>query len=188
MLQIKSNAPEIKWIIHHAPTNDFARSLDSQLLRTGTLTENQVAAVSRILARQSAAPVAVAAVAAVGSGVEAMQTAFATAAENGLKRPKMRLGDFILKLAPATGRNAGAIYVTEGENYLGKIADGQFTASRDCDATKQAEIVALCANPVESAIAYGKQTGICACCGRELTDPASIQRGIGPICAERFGF
>ena len=186
MLQIKSNAPEIKWIIAHANTNDFAYSLDKQLLRTGTLTENQVAAVTRIIARQSAAPVATAA--AVGAGVEAMQTAFATATGNGLKRPKMRLGDFVLKLAPATGRNAGAIYVTSGDEYLGKIADGTFTASRDCDAAKQAEIVALCANPVESAIAYGKRTGICACCGRELTDPESIERGIGPICAEKYGF
>jgi hypothetical protein len=188
MLEIKSNAPEIKWIIGNAGTNDFARSLDQQLQRSGNLTENQVAAVTRILARQSAAPVATAAVAAVGAGVEAMQTAFATATGNGLKRPKMRLGDFVLKLAPATGRNAGAIYVTAADEYLGKIADGQFTASRDCDATKQAEIIALCANPVESAIAYGKRTGICACCGRELTDPESIERGIGPICAAKYGF
>jgi hypothetical protein len=185
MLQIKSNAPEIKWIIHHAPINDFARSLDEQLVRTGNLTENQVAAVTRIIARQSAAPVAVAA---VGAGVSKMQEAFATAIGNGLKRPKMRIGDFVLKLAPATGRNAGAIYVTAADEYLGKIADGQFTASRDCDAAKQAEIVALCADPLGSAVAYGQRTGICACCARELTDPESIERGIGPICAEKYGF
>jgi hypothetical protein len=186
MLQIKSNAPEIKWIIANAGTNDFAQSLDMQLKRTGNLSEKQVAAVTRIINRPAAAPIA--AVTAVGSGVEAMQEAFATATGNGLKRPKMRLGDFVLKLAPATGRNAGAIYVTASDEYLGKIADGAFTPSRECDAAKQAEIVALCANPVESAIAYGKRTGICACCGRELTDPESIERGIGPICAEKYGF
>ena len=185
MLQIKSNAPEIKWIIHHASTNDFAFSLDNQLKRTGNLTENQVAAVTRILARQAAAPVIAAA---VGDGVAAVQEAFATAIGNGLKRPKLRLGGFVLKLAPATGRNKGAIYVTASDEYLGKIADGTFTPSRECDAAKQAEIVALCSDPIQSAVAYGQQTGICACCGRELTDPDSIERGIGPVCAERFGF
>ncbi|MEJ7804428.1 MAG: DUF6011 domain-containing protein [Telluria sp.] len=187
MLQIKSNAPEIKWIIAHATTNDFAFSLDKQLLRTGTLTEKQVAAVTGIIGRQSAAAAAPT-VAAVGAGVEAMQEAFATATGNGLKRPKMRLAGFVLKLAPATGRNAGAIYITASDEYLGKIADGQFTASRDCDAAKQAEIVTLCSDPVGSAVAYGQQTGMCACCGRELTDPESIERGIGPICAEKYGF
>ena len=29
--------------------------------------------------------------------------------------------------------------------------------------------------------------GRCSACGRLLTDPASIQRGLGPVCAERVG-
>jgi len=28
-------------------------------------------------------------------------------------------------------------------------------------------------------------SGECSRCGRELTDPASIERGLGPVCAER---
>ena len=31
-------------------------------------------------------------------------------------------------------------------------------------------------------INYGFETGECSICGRELTDPESIKRGIGPIC------
>lgn len=184
MLQIKSNAPEIKWIIANASTNDFARSLDQQLIRTGNLTEKQVAAVTRIVNRPVAATIAAIE---VGS-VAAMQEAFSSAIENGLKRPKMRLSGFVLKLAPATGRNKGAIYVTSSDEYLGKIADGTFTASRDCTPAQQAEIVAMCADPLAAAVAYGRETGQCACCGRELTDPESIERGIGPICAEKYGF
>lgn len=185
-MHLKSNAPEIKWIIRNAVANDFARSLDQQLLSKGTLTDGQIGAVARILARNAsaAAPVALAAL----NGVEQVQIAFATAAENGLKRPKLRLGAFVLKMAPATGRNAGAIYVTESEEYLGKIVDGKFHAARECSDDQRAAIIELCADPVKSAIAYGQQTGVCACCGRELTDPESIARGIGPICAENFGF
>lgn len=34
----------------------------------------------------------------------------------------------------------------------------------------------------EEAAAFGRATGTCAFCGLELTDPKSIERGIGPVC------
>lgn len=34
----------------------------------------------------------------------------------------------------------------------------------------------------EQAVAFGHETGICAMCGLELTDPESIEAGIGPVC------
>lgn len=40
----------------------------------------------------------------------------------------------------------------------------------------------------ETAATYGKTFGICALCGRTLTDPVSIERGIGPVCASRAGW
>lgn len=33
---------------------------------------------------------------------------------------------------------------------------------------------------------YGKETGRCILCGRELTNPVSIEQGIGPICAGKY--
>lgn len=33
----------------------------------------------------------------------------------------------------------------------------------------------------------GKAIGRCVVCGARLTDPASVERGIGPICAGRIG-
>jgi hypothetical protein len=38
---------------------------------------------------------------------------------------------------------------------------------------------------VETIAAYGRETGICAICGALLSDPASVERGIGPVCAGR---
>lgn len=35
---------------------------------------------------------------------------------------------------------------------------------------------------LEQAAAFGHLYGICGICGRELTDEASIERGIGPVC------
>jgi hypothetical protein len=106
------------------------------------------------------------------------------------------LDDFKFKPAPATGRNAGAIYVTsltdhsdDGEAlYLGKIANGKFEAVRSCPAGIAERIVAAASDPKAAAIAYGKRTGSCCICARELTDPQSVEAGIGPICAEKYAF
>ena len=38
----------------------------------------------------------------------------------------------------------------------------------------------------EQAAAYGRKTGRCMICGRELTKQESIDAGIGPICASGF--
>lgn len=45
----------------------------------------------------------------------------------------------------------------------------------------------LAESPLESMKAYGRRTGECCMCGRELTNHASIDAGIGPICAGKWG-
>jgi hypothetical protein len=43
-------------------------------------------------------------------------------------------------------------------------------------------------DPLAAARENGVLTGRCSCCGRPLTDPVSIEFGLGPICRERgFG-
>jgi hypothetical protein len=44
------------------------------------------------------------------------------------------------------------------------------------------------AGPREAAIRYGKEIGRCAICNRTLTNNESIERGIGPVCAEARGW
>lgn len=39
---------------------------------------------------------------------------------------------------------------------------------------------------VEEAAALGKQHGLCIICGRTLTDPKSVEAGIGDICKSRL--
>lgn len=46
---------------------------------------------------------------------------------------------------------------------------------------------AIAADPAKAFISYGKQFGVCGVCGRELTNPESIERGIGPVCWGRIG-
>lgn len=47
---------------------------------------------------------------------------------------------------------------------------------------------AIAENPAEAAACYGHNIGKCGICSRKLTNDESRARGIGPICAERFGW
>lgn len=121
--------------------------------------------------------------------VKAIETAFAAAFGNGIKRPKLRLDTFVFSRAPDHGVNAGSIYVksVDGE-YLGKVSSGQFKKSFACDDASNARVIAVAFNPHNAAKAYGAKTGSCSCCGRELTNGESVELGIGPICRDKFGW
>lgn len=41
--------------------------------------------------------------------------------------------------------------------------------------------------PLDQVLAIGVATGHCVCCARDLSDPLSIQAGIGPVCVKRYG-
>ncbi len=70
--------------------------------------------------------------------------------------------------------------------YLGKVTRSALD-SRLSDDVKEV-ILSASNDPLTAAIRYGKVSGECSCCGRELTDPQSISQGIGPICARKFGW
>lgn len=173
---------------------EFAQSMLEAVGKYGRLTERQFAAVSSMVEKSKAREAQWAAERAEREAnkadvqIEHIAEAFAAAKASRLKWPKLRLDTFVFSLASESGRNAGAIYVKQDETYLGKIDGGKFTRSRDCDADTEARIIAACADPAAAATAYGKATGQCSCCGRELTNEESIALGIGPICKERFGW
>ena len=154
------------------------------------MTENQIAAAEKCIAKRDAARIAATERKenAPEVDVSKIEASFATAIENGIKRPKLRLADFLFSLAPASGKNAGAIYVKEGETYLGKIAASKFICSRECDDDRKAKVVDVASDPAAAAKAFGLRTGSCSCCGRTLTDGTSIDLGIGPICASKYGW
>lgn len=169
--------------------HQFAGKLIEDFKHYGGLTENQTTAAKASLAKVAAKRAERIAERAAKSGdvsVEAIEKLFATAKSNGLKRPRFITERLKISLAPATGRNAGAIYVQADGAYAGKIVSGKFLALKEAPADTLDLLRTIAASPVEAATAYGKATGVCACCGRELTDPASISAGIGPVCAEKW--
>ena len=179
-----THAAEYNWITTEAAKgNSFAANCLHGIRRYGKPTPNMIAAVQRNLAPKPAI---------VGTQVksESLKLAFDRAHANGLKRPRINFGKFVVSRAPDQGVNKGALYVKQKDEgvYLGKVAGGMFFGTRDCSPEVQTQVLQLLESPADTVVAYGRRTGQCAICSRELTDPESINRGIGPICADKFGF
>lgn len=92
--------------------------------------------------------------------------------------------------AKDSSTNPGALYLRDGAtgDYIGKIT-----------ATGEVRTIVVIATPIREQLkafviggldyldAVGKATGQCCYCGLELTDPDSVGRGYGPVCAKKYG-
>ena len=191
-----ANPAEAAWMEASAPRFEFAKSMLDALNKYGHLTERQMETVQRLTVQDAerqavrATEQATRAQSAPVVSVEAIEVAFNNAKEAGVKRPKLRLDTFVFSPAGETSNNAGAIYIKNKEDglYLGKVMGGRLFTSRDCTTEAAERIVAVSSDPKQAAVAYGMKFGACSVCGRALTDSDSVARGIGPICAENYGF
>jgi hypothetical protein len=108
-------------------------------------------------------------------------------ADPAMKTPKIRVGDFVFSKPAPHSKNAGSLYIKKLGEYIGKVTGGYYLPVGNVSKDTIAEIKEICKDPMESAVAYGRRTGNCAVCARELTVKESIDRGIGPICADKLG-
>lgn len=110
-----------------------------------------------------------------------------------LSQPRVKLlygkGEIVISRAGRESRNPGCVYVKVDGEYAGKVTrSGEFICNWAEKGDIVATLVAFLADPEAAAKAYGFATGQCSICGRALTDPVSVENGIGPICAERMGW
>jgi hypothetical protein len=205
------HADVIAWLRAAALSNSqrngtftFPTDLLAKLHQYGTLTDGQLGAVRKLMARdveraaarvveraerEASAPVVDAA------GVDRLKAAFDQAAAytaakaKGLtvRSPKLTIGGITISPAKAHSKNPGALYVKAGETYLGKIAGGRFVAMRECTPEQQAQVLKFVESPADAAKVYGQETGVCCVCNATLRSEWRL-RGIGPICAEKFGW
>lgn len=178
------------WIQANRDTNHFARSLAAARRRFGSLTAGQIDAVwTRNLApKPAAANVA-------GEGFSLLMRSFQHARSSGLKYPKVHVGALRFSMAQDDSKNPGYLYIKFEGEYAGKISPtGEFAPARptlinDVDSMKANQlIVTVARDPLAAAVAHGHATGNCAICSKHLSDPESVTRGIGPVCAKRFGW
>ena len=188
-----------EWIIANRGSFDFAAKMNEAVIRYGDLTEGQRAAVERRIAREVTKATARAERAQQApqvdtAGIDRLKAAFdqavAYSAEKGLKlSPRITVDGMIISPAKATSTNPGALYVkmSSTREYLGKIQNGRFFAARTCNKEQEAKVVAFIANPAEAAKVYGQTTGTCCVCNATLRSEWK-NKGIGPVCAEKFGW
>lgn len=168
---------EAAWMHANKGSFEFANAMCERVVSHGFLTPGMLAAIHRCMAR---APQQSAAV-----DTTQLEQAFARVNPT-LRKPAINVGKYRFSPAPSTGKNPGAIYVKEDGQYLGKMLGGKFLAR--CTQESMNAVLGIAADPLGKAIEHGKLTGRCAICNRKLTDEDSTDRGIGPICAEKFGW
>lgn len=187
---------EYSWMVASAPKFEFAADMIANIRKWGSLTDGQLAACTRSAGKLAAAKQGneAAAPAADTAGIDRLKLAFDTAIANaqakgrGLKMPRITIGGVVISPAKATSNNPGALYVKEAGEYLGKIKDGRFYGVSSCTPDQEKRILAFIADPKAAAKAYGIETGVCCICNATLTNKVSIEAGIGPICATKFGW
>lgn len=178
------------WIAENAPTFEFARSMSEAVGKYGHLTPGQLAAVERCMVRESVKVVERKEKAATAAEIDVSRivTLFGNARKALLKKPVLRVGEITLSLAAESSKNPGSVYVKNGETYLGKISpEGIYAPSFAATAETIELVKATAEDPLGIAVAYGRRTGNCACCGRTLTNRVSVELGIGPICRDNWG-
>lgn len=182
--------------------NAFALSLWEKFQQYGDLTEGQRAAIERDIAKRDAKIEE--RKQALDIDVGGLVSVFDYAAKNGAKRLSIRTEHVVFSLAKATGKNPGAVYAKDrvsGE-YLGKIIGGKFSRTFACTPAHVDAINEAARDTKAAALHYAEITkklrvvdggksflaGECSICGAVLTDPVSIEAGIGPVCATKFGW
>ena len=165
--------------------NTFAKSLVDQVASKGSLSDKQLFAASAMLAKIKTNK------AERESNMTSVDVSRILAvldkADPAMKTPKIRVGDFVFSKPAPHSKNAGSVYIKQLGEYIGKVTGGYYLPVGNVSKDTIAEIQEICKDPMESAVAYGRRTGNCAVCARELTVKESIDRGIGPVCADKLG-
>lgn len=185
--------------IEKLPERDraFATSLIDSYDDKGRLTDKQFVWIENLLERTT--PEKAAEVAKEQALLKPIVDLLANA---DLKKPSIR---FVFAdgtqgkvyLAPASGSNAGHVYVKDGSQYAGKITPAGAFRAVDLSDGRKAELIAaltdVAKDPLAAAKRFAEATkskdrehGSCCFCAHELTDPRSIQVSYGPICAAKY--
>jgi hypothetical protein len=202
----EQHADAIAWATRTAARNaqrggtfDWPQKLLEGLEQYGTWTDAQLSKVQELMARDAARAKEREQTYSAIVDATKIEAAFATARAKAARpgaigiwtRPlKLRAGEMDLTFTPGSEGSqwAGMVFVRAGDKKLGAIKAGAFKRRFECGDAETAAVIEACQDPGKAAVAFGKAWGICTVCGRTLTDDESIARGIGPICADKYGW
>lgn len=172
---------------------EFAVSLRNQVIRSGLLTEKQIAAAQKCAQRHKEKLETAKAFLGEEFDTKKLQRAMDNARSRGSKAPKIRVMLLLDEVHECTvefkakAYSDDTFYVTVNGDFQGSLEGVRLVRRVEtCDSFEVGVIKDALADLEEAALRYGRVTGSCSCCGRELTNPESIALSIGPICREKF--
>lgn len=158
----------IKWLEDNAPRSTFAASLIDARRRWGSLTQGQYDAVVRGLDR---------------SRIEQNPSQESPSGDPGSSPASQdgwyKVGDDIYKVQRAV-HGSGHLYAKK------LVITGPGEGSWEYAPGMVRQLTSDQRLSLEDAQAFGKLYGVCAICGKTLTDETSIADGIGPVCNKRI--
>ena len=86
---------------------------------------------------------------------------------------------------PTEGKWAGYTFV---KRLIGGGDDGGYRKVETSRTMRDRVLPLIERDPQKAMLDYGLHTGSCGHCGRALSNPESLARGIGPICAGKMGW
>lgn len=78
------------------------------------------------------------------------------------------------------------IVIRRGPITWGRIVENKFFPTAKCPEDVKLAMYVMSSDPMKYLQESGRRTGRCCVCGLTLTNPTSIELGIGPICREKF--
>lgn len=157
-------------------SSEFMDSIVSKFFQYGELTENQIAAIERGIAKRDAARAA----------REQAPVAVFPRIERLVRVDNLKLNLGVAKVVVFQSGSVGVVGPQYGTGTFGIIEQGgelrRFRAMTD---EVFATLQDVEARGIEALKSIGIATGRCCVCGRTLTDENSIAAGIGPVCAEK---
>lgn len=171
----------------------FADSLLGGFAKWGSFTPNQKPYVEKLIARASGQePKEIIKTIPAPVVWNFFKTAFGV-----LKHPKVDLGPVVFAFRGAYRRYPERILLRDAQGApLGEItysaaeAEGVFRhvggQNEETRASIERLVLAFNKDPIALITKAGKTSGRCALCRKELTDPESVARGIGPICIKNW--
>jgi hypothetical protein len=196
---------EHEWLVKTAPRWSLAADFLAKITQYGDLSPRQMEVITNGMARDAAKAAAVRVAApTIAVDVSRIEAAFATAKQRAARPGQMGVmikplrmtsteatGSFSIRVRPGSDGSQweGMLFVkSEDGRKLGSIKGGQFKKFRETTDAEAAAVIECCSNPEAGVLAYAKAYSACGICGRGLLNDKSIARGIGPICAAKFGF